>query len=200
MHLPGPWCYWRDNAAVEWAYWAGDAAPVLDTHFHGEEQVTLVLSGSRRFEVDGQAFHIGAGQCLQIPAGVPHRTLPHIHEGTACLNLYIPGAKPQVAPLAGFDPIPDIAARDALSREGFTRKFARQFGMPPHAYRLAGRLNEARQRLRDGENVAGIAAELGFADQSHLGRHFRRVFGVSPRAYRDGARVTNVPDARARSL
>jgi AraC-like DNA-binding protein len=57
--------------------------------------------------------------------------------------------------------------------------------MPPHAYRLAERLNAARERLRAGAAPAELAAELGFADQSHLGRHFRRLFGTSPRAYRD---------------
>ena len=185
--MPEPWRYWRDDAAIEWAYWAGDTAPVLDAHFHDEDQITLVLSGSRRFEVDEQGFHVAAGRSLLIPAGVPHRSLPHCDPGTSCLNLYRPASKAQPAPLTGLEPIGAIAARHALSREGFSRRFARQFGMPPHAYRLASRLNGARQRLREGDSIAGIAAELGFADQSHLGRHFRRLFGVSPRAYRDGA-------------
>ena len=197
--MPGSWSYWRGATATEYAYWAGDAAPLLATHFHGEHQLTLILTGSRRFEVAGRAVHVGTGECLLIPAGTPHRSLPHVHQGTRCLNLYIPAPRARRSLVAGFDPIARIAARHAASREGFTRKFARQFGMPPHAYRLVGRLNEVRVRLRDGDSVAGVAAELGFADQSHLGRHFRRLFGVSPRAYRDGTLVTNVPDVPART-
>jgi AraC-like DNA-binding protein len=30
---------------------------------------------------------------------------------------------------------------------------------------------------------AEVAAEAGFADQAHLGRHFKRVVGVPPGAY-----------------
>lgn len=76
-----------------------------------------------------------------------------------------------------------IARRHGLSREAFTRKFAGTFGMPPHAYRVVSRLNEARRLLRSGAAVADIAAAMGFADQSHFGRHFRRAFGVTPHAY-----------------
>lgn len=79
-----------------------------------------------------------------------------------------------------------IAAGINRSREGFTRTFAKSAGMPPHSFRLVARLNKARALLRSGESIALVAAETGFADQSHLGRHFRRVFGISPGAYRKG--------------
>jgi AraC-like DNA-binding protein/mannose-6-phosphate isomerase-like protein (cupin superfamily) len=85
-------------------------------------------------------------------------------------------------------PIGQVARDQALSREGFSRRFRRVVGMPPHAYRLAGRLNEARRRLREDVPVAHIAADLGFSDQSHFGRLFRRAFGVSPARYRNGER------------
>ncbi len=80
----------------------------------------------------------------------------------------------------------DIAARKGVSREYFSRRFARNAGMPPHAFRLAGRLNRARRLLRAGEPVAAVAAETGFADQSHLGRHFRHYFGATPGVYSRG--------------
>jgi transcriptional regulator GlxA family with amidase domain len=73
-----------------------------------------------------------------------------------------------------------------MSREGFSRMFARRHGMPPHAFWLMARLNHARGLLRAGEDIAGVAAETGFADQSHLGRWFRRAFGVTPGRYRSG--------------
>ncbi|WP_424031780.1 helix-turn-helix domain-containing protein [Methylocella sp.] len=84
--------------------------------------------------------------------------------------------------------ISEIAARNGLSREGFSRKFAGEYGMPPHAYRIVDRLNAARRRLWQDACLAALAAELDFADQSHFGRHFRRAFGVTPRAYREGMR------------
>ena len=83
-------------------------------------------------------------------------------------------------------PIARLAARTGMSREAFTRRFARSRGMPPHAFRLAARLDEARRLLRTGTSLAAVAAEMGFADQSHFGRLFKRAFGVTPGRYRAG--------------
>ncbi|WP_262927263.1 helix-turn-helix domain-containing protein [Phytohalomonas tamaricis] len=43
-----------------------------------------------------------------------------------------------------------------------------------------------------GKSPATVASELGFADQSHLGRWFRRAYGLTPAHYR--RRCTNLPD------
>jgi AraC-like DNA-binding protein len=89
------------------------------------------------------------------------------------------GAEPQIA---------DLSARVGLSREAFTRSFSRQVGIPPHAYRIVSRLNDARQRLRDGDRLADIAIDCGFFDQTHFARHFYRLFGATPGAYRKSIR------------
>lgn len=77
-----------------------------------------------------------------------------------------------------------LARAFSMSREGFTRRFTRATGMTPHAYRLAARLNDARELLGAGLTPASAAADAGFADQSHLGRHFRAAFGTTPAGYR----------------
>lgn len=69
------------------------------------------------------------------------------------------------------------------SREGQIRKYRREAGIPPHAHFKAALLDSARQRLARGEAIASVAADLGFADQSHLGRQFRAAFGTSPGRY-----------------
>jgi AraC-like DNA-binding protein/mannose-6-phosphate isomerase-like protein (cupin superfamily) len=79
-----------------------------------------------------------------------------------------------------------VATRMGVSREGFSRTFVKRHGMPPHAYGFMHRLNRARDRLRAGQDIADVAFETGFADQSHLGRWFKRAFGVSPGLYRRG--------------
>ena len=58
--------------------------------------------------------------------------------------------------------------------------------MPPHAFWQLAKLNDARRLLRAGQDIAAVAAETGFSDQSHLGRCFRRVFGVTPGRFRAG--------------
>jgi AraC family transcriptional regulator len=78
----------------------------------------------------------------------------------------------EVAELAG------LAGRSAFH---FSRVFARSVGMTPYRYVVHLRLQAAIARVRDGRmGLAEIAADTGFADQSHLSRWVRRVHGVSP--------------------
>ena len=78
------WAYSRERGemGVEYARWQGDSADALGLHFHDEDQLTLVLRGSRLFQVSSAAVHVKAGQCLYIPRGWPHRSLPHCDPGT----------------------------------------------------------------------------------------------------------------------
>jgi AraC-like DNA-binding protein len=63
------------------------------------------------------------------------------------------------------------------------RCFSRTFGIAPHRYLLARRIDAARRRLLQGEPVAEVAARVGFHDQAHLTRHFRRHVGTTPASY-----------------
>ena len=192
----GQWRYWRPAGAAVVEFGALRGREVgLPPHFHAEDQLTIVLSGRRRFILGGRMVVLAAGQGALIPAGTPHRSLAE-PEGVLCLNAYLPAgsdAASDAASLApaGLDrilagPIRQLAAAAGMSREGFTRRFAERHGMPPQAFRRIGRLNRARALLRAGEGIAAAAAAAGFADQSHLGRCFRRVFGVTPGRYRAG--------------
>lgn len=89
--------------------------------------------------------------------------------------------------------VSDAAHLSGMSREGFSRRFRRIHGLPPQRFQLLERLNDARRLLRRGESIAEVAAQTGFADQSHLGRLFRRVFGVTPGRYRDGIEKRSHP-------
>jgi AraC family transcriptional regulator len=58
--------------------------------------------------------------------------------------------------------------------------FTRSVGMTPHRYVVHLRLQAAIGRIREGRaGLAGIAADTGFSDQSHLSRWMRRVHGVT---------------------
>jgi AraC-like DNA-binding protein len=78
----------------------------------------------------------------------------------------------------------DLARVAGLSRFQLTRQFQRAFGLPLHGYHLQIRLEEARRRMRGGQAIAAVAADLGFADQSHFHRRFRARFGITPAEWR----------------
>jgi AraC family transcriptional regulator len=74
-----------------------------------------------------------------------------------------------------------LAALAGRSLFHFSRVFTRSVGMTPYRYVVHLRLQRAIELVRDGgPGLAEIAAQTGFADQSHLSRWVRRVYGVSP--------------------
>jgi AraC-like DNA-binding protein len=79
--------------------------------------------------------------------------------------------------------VDELAALVGLSRYHLTRAFAREFGLPPHAYATQVRLLAAKRMLASGHNAAEAAAAVGFYDQSHLNRLFKRAYGITPGKY-----------------
>jgi AraC-like DNA-binding protein len=67
------------------------------------------------------------------------------------------------------------------------RAFRAAYGLPPHRYQLQRRVQLAQGRLQAGVELAALAAELGFSDQSHFTRVFKSVVGVTPGAYQHAA-------------
>jgi AraC family transcriptional regulator len=76
----------------------------------------------------------------------------------------------------------DIAG---LSRFHFCRAFKQSFGMPPHRFFRARRIERAKELLEDpGYSITGVAMELGFSDSSRFSVQFRKMTGVTASAYR----------------
>jgi AraC-like DNA-binding protein len=63
------------------------------------------------------------------------------------------------------------------------RSFTGTFGIAPHQYVTARRIDAARRRLLDGEPIALVAATVGFYDQAHFSRQFKRHVGTPPGRY-----------------
>jgi AraC-like DNA-binding protein len=70
-----------------------------------------------------------------------------------------------------------------ISPSHLVRCFTREFGIAPHRYLLARRIDAARRRLLEGEPAAQVATGVGFHDQAHLTRHFKRHVGTTPARY-----------------
>lgn len=97
----------------------------------------------------------------------------------------------QAMALIDSDPADSISL-ESLSRQVglspfyLSRLFQRHTGLPPHAYRKQRRIQQARRLLKAQIPIAQVAAETGFADQSHLTRHFKQIVGVTPGQYATG--------------
>jgi AraC-like DNA-binding protein len=73
------------------------------------------------------------------------------------------------------------------SASHLVRCFTGTFGIAPHQYVTARRIDAARRRLLDGEPIAMVAAGVGFYDQAHFTRQFKRHVGTPPGRYAGSA-------------
>ena len=84
----------------------------------------------------------------------------------------------------GQQPIGQLAAETGWSHKHLITRFKRQVGMAPKMAARLIRFENVRRRLAAGDlGWARIAAEAGYADQSHLVREFRQFTGLSPTAF-----------------
>jgi AraC-like DNA-binding protein len=73
--------------------------------------------------------------------------------------------------------------RLGASPSHLVRSFTGAFGIAPHQYVTARRIDAARRRLLGGEPIALVAAGVGFYDQAHFTRQFKRHVGTPPGRY-----------------
>ncbi len=76
-----------NQTLVRYVYQPGSVFPV---HNHPEEQITVILTGSIDFTVDGSALTLSAGQVALIPANVPHGATVTGSEVVETLNTMAP--------------------------------------------------------------------------------------------------------------
>jgi len=77
-----------------------------------------------------------------------------------------------------------LATLSGLSPWHFLRSFKLATGLTPHAFHIQARIRRAQQQLHNGVPPAQVAADLGFADQSHFIRQFRSYVGTTPGRFR----------------
>lgn len=81
--------------------------------------------------------------------------------------------------------IKKLAALAHQSHYHFAHFFKQSTGLSPHQYVLKCRIEEAKRLLRHTAlDLAEIAQQLGFRDQSHFTARFRKLTGVTPKRWR----------------
>ncbi|HZQ60150.1 MAG TPA: AraC family transcriptional regulator [Casimicrobiaceae bacterium] len=79
--------------------------------------------------------------------------------------------------------VDELAHLAGISALQLARAFRREHAKTPYAFVLEIRIGYAKALLAAGRTIADVAAESGFADQSHFTRQFRRRVGMTPREY-----------------
>lgn len=66
-----------------------------------------------------------------------------------------------------------------------SREFRRMFGLAPYKFSFLLRLSTTKCWLRKGRDLADVATNFEFSDQSHFTRAFRQVYQMTPNFYRN---------------
>src|SRR5947208_7676062 len=75
-----------DKAMVAQVFLKKDA--VVPEHHHESEQITYILEGALKFEIEGKVVVVRKGEVLSIPSNVPHRAVAM--EDTLYLDIFSP--------------------------------------------------------------------------------------------------------------
>ncbi|MFE0650388.1 helix-turn-helix domain-containing protein [Streptomyces sp. NPDC059534] len=78
--------------------------------------------------------------------------------------------------------VTDLAARTGWSRQRMWSRFGSQLGLTPKRAAMLVRFDQAIHRLARGHTPARVAADCGYADQSHLHHDVRAFTGTPPTA------------------
>ncbi len=120
-----------------------------------------------------------------------------LRQGVELNDLSIAAARALRSPV---DRAADVASDLGVSERGLRRHVRHEVGVGPKELQRVLRFHRFLKRVedvaRERTSLADVAANLGYADQSHLGRDCRRLSGASPAALvRSWARSgRNVPD------
>lgn len=87
-----------------------------------------------------------------------------------------------------------LASRQAVTRRQLERDFGRWIGTSPRHLAQVARVQQVSRHAQRGWSLAQIAAEVGFADQSHMTRVVRQLTGLTPQRF---VRAASTPMSHA---
>ena len=122
---------------------------------------------------------VAVADCLLSLSDCPNRPRATVDiRGVEQVREYLAAHAREQTPASTLE---KIAGTDRFT---ITRHFRWAFGTSPDRYRTLRRLALAQAAIESGQSLARVAAEAGFADQSHMTRHFKRTYGLTPTRWR----------------
>ena len=85
----------------------------------------------------------------------------------------------------------EFATRFSLRKETLIRTFKQDTGLTPGSFLNNSRVEYAKARLRAGDDIADVAYQSGFADQSHFHKTFVSYTAATPRPYALGRSISD---------
>jgi AraC-like DNA-binding protein len=157
---------------------------------------TVTLLG-RELGVPADALRreVLAGDDDETRAGVLDAALAPLAPTPPVTYLELLGLLGRMAADRGLVRVDQVAALGGVSARTLQRLFASFVGVSPKAVLARYRLQDAAAAIDAGEvdDLASLAASLGWFDQAHFSRDFRSVVGVTPSAYLARARAEVIP-------
>lgn len=96
-----------------------------------------------------------------------------------------------LADLVSPPSLDEFAARFSLRKETLIRTFKQDTGLTPGSFLNNSRVELAKARLRAGDEIADVAYQTGFADQSHFHKTFVSYTAATPRQYALGQSISD---------
>ncbi len=123
--------------------------------------------------------------CIQPSACEWTATRPEDFQADAQVSRLIPTLKFMESEYTRMPTLTEISAKARLSPFHFHRRFTELLGQTPKHFMLSRQISQAKRMLMERKvSLAEIAAECGFAHQSHFTSRFKQASGLTPTRWR----------------